>query len=206
MNQRQKNLEYFKLHRDWLFRLGVVLALELLWMVFIFSRNANFKDITCLISMFISSLWIDREMPKFFREEEVAYRCFPVSEAVILATWQWKSLAVGEFIPLLVLIAGALDGSLNRAYAFGVGIIAIVIWFTVELSCAFYFYQEEPDAAEAPKLSRILPSMVWIFLTFFWLFGHNAILGGPASPGLIVLAIFLIGLGICLHIYNLRRI
>ncbi len=206
MNQRQKNLEYFKLHRDGLFRLGVVLALELLWMVFIFSRNANFKDITCLMSMFITSLWIDREMPKFFREEEVAYRCFPVSEAVMLATWQWKSLAVGEFIPLLVLIAGALDGTLTRAYAFGVGIIAIAIWFTVELSCAVYFYQEESDAAEAPKLSRILPSMVWIFFTFFLLFGHNEILGGTGSPGLIVLAIFLIGLGICLHVYNLRRI
>ena len=206
MNQRQKNLEYFKLHRDGLFRLGVVLALELLWMVFIFSRNANFKDITCLMSMFITSLWIDREMPKFFREEEVAYRCFPVSEAVMLATWQWKSLAVGEFIPLLVLIAGALDGTLTRAYACGVGIIAIAIWFTVELSCAVYFYQEESDAAEAPKLSRILPSMVWIFFTFFLLFGHNEILGGTGSPGLIVLAIFLIGLGICLHVYNLRRI
>lgn len=206
MNQRQKNLEYFKLHRDGLFRLGVALALELLWMVFIFSRNANFKDITCLMSMFITSLWIDREMQKFFREEEVAYRCFPVSEAVMLATWQWKSLAIGEFIPLLVLIAGALDGSLNRAYAFGVGIIAISIWFTVEVSCAFYFYQEEPGAAEAPKLSRILPSMVCIFLTFFLLFGHNAILGGSGSPGLIVLAIFLIGLGICLHVYSVRRI
>lgn len=206
MNQRQKNWEYFKLHQDRLFRLGVVLALELLWIVFVFSRNADFGDITCLIGMFISSLWVNHELPYFFRDEEITYRCFPVSDAVMLATWQWKSLAVGEFIPLLVLVAGALDGTLTRAYAFGVAIIAITIWFTVELGCASFFYLEEPADAEAPKISHILPSLVWIGFAFFQLFGRDDILNRPSSPDLIVLAILLTGFGICLHIYNLRRI
>lgn len=206
MNQRQKNREYFRLHSGGLVKLAVQLGLELFWVTFIFSQLPELGNITCLFGIAIAVGWVNLEFPNYFREENIVYRCLPVGEAVALVTWQWKAMVAGEFIPVLLLVAGAINGNLSRAYALGILMLALLIWFEVEACFASIFYKEEPDIAKTPNIERAFPVILFIAMCLLSSLRDNFMLGGLSPHTYIFVSVMATVLAGLLHRYNVRHI
>lgn len=206
MNQRQKNREYFRLHSGGLDRLAVLLGLEILCVTLIFQQGLALRDFTCLFGIAVAAGWVNLEFPNYFREENIVYRCLPVGEAVALVTWQWKPMLVGEFVPVLLLIAGALNGDLSRAYVLGVVMVAGLVWFEVEACFASIFYKEEPDIAKTPNIERAFPVILFIAMCLLSSLRDNFMLGGLSPHRYIFVAAMSTVLAGLLHRYNVRHI
>ncbi len=206
MNQRQKNREYFRLHSCGLVKLAVLLGLEILCVTLIFQQGLALGDFTCLFGIAVAAGWVNLEFPNYFREENIVYRCLPVSEVVVLAAWQWKAMVAGEFVPALLIIAGALNGGLSCAYILGATTVAVLVWFEVELGVASFLYQEDPDVGKASKVGRIFPLLTFWVIAGPCFYGDNMLLGGLSSQTYIFVAAIPTVLAGLLHRYNVRHI
>ncbi len=166
-NQRQKNLEYFRLHCKKVHILFLVIAVELVYGLFFqIGIMREQENATTILGIILAGIWAMVKMPNFFIEEEVFYRKLPVSESAMLGTWTFEPLLIGEIIPAEIFIVMAISKKLTLAYAAGLCIIMLITWLVVEMIFIGFLVNAVSFMDEASKISKALPVTILIIAAF----------------------------------------